>query len=218
MLKLQPYYEKDEYIEIGIDEVGRGPMFGRVYCACVILPKNNDFKHENMKDSKKFHSEKKIQETAEYIKQNCIAWSISYSSEEEIDKFNIKQATFMAMHRALKNLIEINKYESYHILVDGNEFKPYIIFNNDTLTPIKHTTIVGGDNKFTSIAAASILAKVERDKYIKELCEKEPLLNEKYDLIKNKGYGTKLHIEGIKKHGISQYHRKSFGLCRNYDT
>ena len=215
-MSLQSSYNQDEsIIEIGVDEVGRGPMFGRVYTAAVILPKNNSFKHELMKDSKKFSSWKKLKATAEYIKENCIAYSISYEDEESIDKNNILNATHIAMHKAIKNLIDYNKNNL--ILVDGNNFKPVTYFDNNTETikVIDSVCVTGGDNKYTAIAAASILAKVERDIYIEELCNKYPKLNELYDLSKNKGYGTKRHIDGIKNNGITKWHRKSFGICKN---
>jgi ribonuclease HII len=213
------YNQEDPRYEIGIDEVGRGPMFGRVYSAAVILPKDDTFKHEWMKDSKRFHSEKKIKEVAEYIKKHSIKWSIGYESEEIIDKQNIRNATYGAMHKAIVEIVDKTKVEDYHILVDGNDFKPYMVFSEEYgLQQIPHTTIIGGDDKYTAIAAASILAKVARDEYISELCEKDPQLNERYDLLKNKGYGTKKHMEGIMTHGISEHHRKSFGICQNYNN
>ena len=138
-------------------------------------------------------------------------------SESEIDKINIRNATHQAMHKAIKEVIsKLNlNYTNTHILIDGKDFTPYIFFENDTLISAQCTTITQGDNKLTSIAAASILAKVERDKYIIDLCDKEPDLDEKYRLKKNKGYGTKDHMQGIEKWGISKYHRQTFGICKN---
>ena len=214
---LRPSYNDDpEILEIGVDEDGRGPMFGRVYCAAVILPQNN-FKHELMKDSKKFSSKKKIGETANYIKENCISYSIAFEEHDNIDKHNIKNATYMAMHKAIKNLINKDKNKKYIILVDGNEFKPLTYYDNHTenIKEVKATCIIGGDNLYTPIAAASILAKVERDNYIYELCDKYPKLNEYYDLAKNKGYGTAKHMQGIRDYGITMWHRQSFGICSN---
>lgn len=207
-------------IEIGIDEAGRGPMFGRVYAAAVVLPKDNTFKHEWMKDSKKFHSEKKINEVANYIKENSIAWSVCYSDERVIDSINIRQATLKTMHMCIKDIIsklsEIHKISL--LLVDGNDFKPYLLYDKkiNSYNQINHICIEGGDNKYTSIAAASILAKVERDLYIKNICEEHPELKDKYQIHKNKGYGTKYHMEGIRKHGITIWHRKTYGICRDY--
>jgi ribonuclease HII len=203
----------NENIEIGVDEAGRGPMFGRVYAAAVILPKDDSFEHYRMKDSKKFHSKKKINEVAEYIKQNALHWSVQWEDEKVIDKINIRNATHSAMHKAI-NAIH-NKEKQTLLLVDGNDFKPYLVMNgNKGLEQIEHITVEGGDNKFSAIAAASILAKVERDKYIETMCDEFPYLDERYDLNKNKGYGTKNHMDGIRKYGISQWHRQSFGLCK----
>lgn len=218
-MKLKPCYsENEEIIEIGVDEVGRGPMFGRVYCAAVILPQRKDFKYKLIKDSKKFTSKKRIKEVANYIKENCIAYSIAYEDEDIIDKHNILNATHMAMHKAIKNIIDqkINNNQNLMILVDGNNFKPLTYFDNksETIKEIDAVCIKGGDNLYSSIAAASILAKVERDNYIDELCKEYPKLDELYDLSKNKGYGTTKHMQGIREYGITNWHRKSFGICR----
>ena len=209
------YYNDDNIIEIGIDEVGRGPMFGRVYTAAVILPKE-DFEHSKMKDSKKFHSKKKINEVSEYIKENAIAWSIQWEDEKVIDKINIRNATHSAMHKAIKEIYDKENDKNYVLLVDGNDFKPYIVIKENILEQVSHVCIEGGDNKYTSIAAASILAKVARDAYIDELCVLNPELIEKYDLSNNKGYGTKKHMDGISEHGITEWHRRSFGICKTF--
>jgi len=203
-------------IEIGIDEAGRGPMFGRVYAGIVVLPKDNSFNHSQMKDSKKFHSKKKIEQVADYIKKNAIAWAVEYEDEQIIDKINILQATQSAMHKGITNVLsQLSKlsninYDKILILVDGNYFNPF------TEKPIKYKMIEGGDNKYTSIAAASILAKTERDKYINELCEENPELVHHYDINSNKGYGSKKHMDGIKQYGITKWHRKTFGICKEY--
>lgn len=213
------YNDNNKTFEIGVDEVGRGPMFGRVYCAAVILPQN--FKHELMKDSKKFHSKKKLEETAKYIKENCTEYAIAFENENIIDKENIKNATYIAMHKAIKNLIskikEKNNIKEYLILVDGHDFKPLTYFDNDKklICEIPSVCIIGGDNLYTPIAAASILAKSERDNYIYDLCKQYPKLDEYYDLSKNKGYGTAKHMAGIREHGITKWHRKSFGICKD---
>jgi ribonuclease HII len=215
------YLNNDNILELGVDEAGRGPMFGRVYTAGVILPKT-DFKFELMKDSKKFYSQKKIQETAEYIKNNALYWSVTYSTEQEIDKYNILQATYNSMHKSIKEVInksknELNKTNLY-LLIDGSSFKEYTYFDNinNSIENINHKCITGGDNKYACIAAASILAKVGRDSYINDLCIAEPELIERYKINSNKGYGAKVHLDGIKKYGITKYHRKSFGICKNY--
>ena len=209
------YYNDDNIIEIGIDEVGRGPMFGRVYTAAVILPKEG-FEHSKMKDSKKFHSKKKINEVSEYIKENAIAWSIQWEDEKVIDKINIRNATHSAMHKAIKEIYDKENGKNYVLLVDGNDFKPYIVMKENILEQVSHVCIEGGDNKYSSIAAASILAKVARDAYIDEMCVLNPELIEKYDLGNNKGYGTKKHMDGISEHGITEWHRRSFGICKTF--
>lgn len=219
------FNENLEIIEIGIDEVGRGPLFGRVYASAVILPKSDEFRHCDMKDSKKFSSKKKIEASAEYIKQNALAWSIRYEDENTIDRINILQATQSAMHNCITDILHQLKQKKSQLnlrnillLIDGNYFKPFTHFNpiTDKFETILYHTIEQGDNKFTSIAAASILAKVERDKYIDDLCEENPELKEKYRIDTNKGYGSKHHLDGIKQHGITQWHRKTFGICKNY--
>ena len=221
------YDENLDKLEIGVDEVGRGPMFGRVYSAAVILPNNSTFQYNLLKDSKKFTSKKKILEVANYIKSNSLFWSISYSSEKSIDINNIKNATYLAMHTAIKNVIEYsnnnnnnnnnNIQDKYYLLIDGNDFKPYTYLNKDKeiLEELSHILVEKGDNKYCSIAAASILAKVERDNYINEICKCYTKLNIYYDLENNKGYGTTKHMEGIKNIGISPWHRKTFGCCKN---
>ena len=213
------YYEDPNILELGVDEAGRGPLFGRVYAAAVILPKHNTFNHSKMKDSKKFHSKKKIEEVATYIKENAIAWYVSYEDEKTIDEINILQATQRAMHKAILQVTkQINKLnQSIYLLIDGNYFNPISVLNEQNkMEMIPFSTIEGGDDKYTSIAAASILAKVERDKYIEELCKENPELSEKYGIDSNKGYGAKRHMDGIKEHGITIWHRRSFGICKNY--
>jgi ribonuclease HII len=202
---------KNHYIsnilEAGIDEAGRGPLFGRIYAAAVILPKGDMFDHSLMKDSKKLSS-KKREIAALYIKENAIDYGIAYSDEGAIDRDNIFNSTQQTMHKALHNLDVVPD----HLLVDGPHFATYL--KNNRLIPF--TCIEGGDNLYTPIAAASILAKVERDKYIEKMCDVYPELDEKYGLRKNKGYGTKQHMEGIKKYGTTKWHRKTFGLCKFY--
>jgi ribonuclease HII len=227
---LNKYFNEDPLlIEIGIDEVGRGPLFGRVYASAVILPKDDSFDHSQMKDSKKFHSKSKIASVSEYIKTNAIAWSVKYEDEDVIDNINILQATQHAMHQCVNDiLIQLKRKSKIDnvefdlskilLIVDGNYFKSYTTINKtlNKIVNIKHVTIEQGDNKYTSIAAASILAKVERDNYIDEMCEKHPELVERYKIDSNKGYGSKAHLDGIKQWGISPWHRKTFGICKSY--
>tara|TARA_Y100000591_G_scaffold331802_1_gene366864 strand:- start:3639 stop:4337 length:699 start_codon:yes stop_codon:yes gene_type:complete len=205
-------------IEIGVDEVGRGPLFGRVYSGAVILPKSESFKYELLKDSKKFSSKKKLKEVAEYLKENVPNYATSYIDENEIDKINILNASHKAMHNAIKSVLDnldSNNSDNSLLLIDGKYFKPYTYFNNTELKQVNHVTIEGGDNIYCSIAAASILAKVDHDQYIEDLCKEYPKLQEYYMLNNNKGYGTQQHINGIKKYGISPWHRKSFSTCKN---
>ena len=217
------YNENPDMYEIGVDEVGRGPLFGRVYTAAVILPKDDTFQHFKMKDSKKFTSKKKIEQMAEYIKQHAVAWAISYEDERVIEEINILQATQKSMHSCIKSLFETGDkleltYNNCQLLIDGNYFKPITHFNKarGMVESIPYVCIEGGDNTYTSIAAASILAKVARDQYIDELCELHPELKENYSIHTNKGYGAKKHLDGIALHGITIWHRRNFGICKNY--
>ena len=145
-------------------------------------------------------------------------WAITYEDEKVIDKINIRQATFKSMHKSITNILEqidtTKKKEDIFLLIDGIDFKPYCRMFDDTLYAYNHQCVKGGDSEYASISAASILAKVERDNYILEMCEEYPELSEYYTLDKNKGYGSKLHLDGIKKHGITKWHRKSFGICK----
>ena len=207
-------------LEIGVDEAGRGPMFGRVYSGAVVLPKDPSlFNHSLMKDSKKFTSKKKIDQVADYIKEHAIAWAVAFEDEQTIDRINILQATQQAMHKAIASVRKQLKAKGYDhnkvfLLIDGNYFKPVI--NETDGNKLPFDTIEGGDNAYCSIAGASILAKVERDKYIEELCALHPDLVTKYGIDTNKGYGSKKHMDGIKEHGITIWHRRTFGICKEY--
>jgi ribonuclease HII len=221
MAGLKTFYCPEANVrEIGVDEAGRGPMFGRVYAGAVVLPKSTEaFNHHWMKDSKKFHSEKKIREVAEYIKTHAVAWAVAYADEREIDELNIRRATHKAMHRAIHEVHQQQDQQAQQdqadtsnlLLVDGNDFTPIL---DEKGEKVPYVCIEGGDNAYSCIAAASILAKVARDDYIAELCAKEPKLITHYDLLKNKGYGTKKHMDGIKQYGITEWHRRTFGICR----
>ena len=213
---LQTCYDRNNTFEIGVDEAGRGPLFGPVYTAAVVLPKDNQFNHDLMRDSKKITSKKKIKNIAEYIKTNAIAWSIQSEDENMIDKINIRQCVLSSMHKAIKDCIQQINTHHVQLLIDGNDFKPYTYIENDQLEHCPHVTIKGGDNLYTSIAAASILAKVARDEYILKLCEDNPHLEEHYGIASNKGYGAKRHMDGIKEHGITKWHRKTYGICKEF--
>ncbi len=185
------YYEG--LIEAGCDEAGRGCLAGSVYAAAVILPTN--YKNDLLNDSKKL-SAKKRYALRKIIEQDAIAWAVGIVTPEEIDKINILNASFLAMHRALDQL----KMRPEAIIVDGNRFTPY--------QDLPFTTIVKGDGKYLSIAAASILAKTYRDDYMLSLAEKYP----QYDWQSNMGYPTKKHREAIRQYGITPFHRKSYNL------
>lgn len=177
-------------IVCGVDEAGRGPLAGPVYAAAVVLKKGQTI--EGVNDSKKL-SEKKREELFDKIVSECSALSVGTASEREIDEINILQATFLAMKRAVDGL-SINPDIA---LVDGNQTPPL---------DCAVKTVIKGDAKSESIAAASIIAKVSRDRYMKEMAAKYP----EYQFEKHKGYGTKLHYEMIEKYGICEIHRKSF--------
>ena len=195
--------------EVGIDEAGRGCLFGPVCVASVSLNMDSNPLINEIKDSKKL-SQKKRDILYDIIKENSI-YSIQLINEEVIDKENILQATLKGMHLSLDEL-DMNTNIDL-ILVDGNHFPPYFSITQDKF--LKHECVINGDNTYVNIAAASILAKVTRDRYIIDLCEKNENLK-KYDLHKNKGYGTKKHMEAIKEFGIVEGHRKSFKPCSNY--
>lgn len=202
------FYLDPEELEAGIDEVGRGCLAGPVYAAAVIWPKFlRDDRCEMIKDSKKL-SAKKREMLAEFIKENALSYSIGIVNETDIDHINILQSSYKAMHRALDGLDMIPE----SVIVDGDYFKTYIDKDGDFVT---HTCIKNGDNKYMSIACASIIAKVARDKFITDLCIQYPILN-RYDWKNNKCYGTKKHRDAIKKYGLSPFHRKTFGTCKKY--
>ena len=185
------YYEGK--IEAGCDEAGRGCLAGSVYAAAVILPE--DYQNDLLNDSKQL-TEKRRYQLRDIIQRDAVAWAVGIVTPEEIDRINILNASILAMHRALDQL----QVRPEAIIVDGNRFKPY--------RDLPHTTIVKGDGKYLSIAAASILAKTYRDDYMNQLAEEYP----QYDWLSNKGYPTKKHREAIKAYGITPYHRKSYNL------
>ncbi|GHU77830.1 ribonuclease HII [Bacteroidia bacterium] len=180
-------------IEAGCDEAGRGCLAGPVFAAAVILPP--DFQSEELNDSKQL-SEKKRYALRPLIKRDAIAWAVGVVSADEIDKINILNASILAMHRAVEQL----SVSPEHLLIDGNRFKPY--------PNIPHTTIIKGDCKYLSIAAASVLAKTYRDDYMLSLSQEYPA----YQWSDNKGYPTKAHRQAIAQYGITTHHRKSFTL------
>ena len=199
---LEPYYHKD-VIEAGCDEAGRGCLAGPVYAAAVILPK--DFKSDLLNDSKQL-SEKKRYALREVIEREAVAWAVGIVSNEEIDKMNILRGSILAMHRALDGL----KIRPEEIIVDGNRFKPYAppLLGGGRGEALPYTTIVKGDGKYMSIAAASILAKTYRDDCMKKLHEEYPA----YHWDSNKGYPAPAHRQAIREHGTTPYHRMTFNL------
>lgn len=204
-------YQDENSIELGIDEAGRGCLFGRVYVAGVILPNNfAELCKENkitIKDSKKM-SKKKRNESRKFIEDKAIDFSIVYKENDEIDEKNIFKATMESMHGVVNKM----KVKPTKILVDGNHFKIYRDMQGEL---IPHECVVNGDNVYLAIAAASILAKTYKDEYIENIVKENEDYN-KYDLLNNSGYGTKKHLEAIKKYGITKHHRKSYGPCKAY--
>ena len=221
------FYDINNKYELCIDEAGRGCMFGRVYIACVVLPKDPDsFNGKDIKDSKKFSSKKKINNVAQYIKDNALAWHVSFVESSVIDEINILQSVMKGMHDCIRNVIGKvnsldnidNSLENFMGIIDGNYFTPYMSFDNtkQCICEMPHVTIEQGDAKYMGIAAASILAKTTRDNYVLELCKEYPVLIDRYGLDSNMGYGTKKHLDGIRDHGITQWHRRTFGeACKN---
>ena len=189
---LLPYLHQ-ELTEAGCDEAGRGCLAGAVYAAAVILP--HDFRNELLNDSKKL-TEKQRYALREVIEREALAWAVGVVTPEEIDRINILNASFLAMHRAIDQL----KIRPQHLLIDGNRFNKY--------ADIPHTSIVKGDGKYLPIAAASVLAKTYRDDYMNRLAEEYPA----YDWKSNKGYPTVKHREAIRKFGVTPYHRMTFNL------
>lgn len=189
---LLPYLNPD-VVEAGLDEAGRGCLAGAVFAAAVVLPK--DYRNERLNDSKQL-SEKRRYQLREEIERDALAWAVGVVSPQEIDEINILNASFLAMHRALDQL----KVRPQALLVDGNRFRPY--------RDLPYATVVKGDGKYMSIAAASILAKTYRDDYMLRLHEEYPA----YHWDSNKGYPAKAHREAIRRIGPSPYHRMSYNL------
>ena len=208
---LKAYY-KEGLIEAGCDEAGRGCLAGPVFAAAVILP--SDFRNEMLNDSKQL-TEKKRYQLRDVIEREALAWAVGIVDNKEIDKINILNASILAMHRALDQLTVRPEY----IIVDGNRWKPYqeltandnVNDNDNEPKVVPATTIVKGDGKYLSIAAASILAKTYRDDFMLRIHEEFP----QYHWDKNKGYPAKVHREAIRQYGTTPYHRMSFNLLGN---
>jgi ribonuclease HII len=183
-------------LEAGTDEAGRGCLCGPVVAAAVILPE--DFAHPFLNDSKQL-SEKQRNELKPFIEKNALSFGVSFVDEKEVDQINVLQASIIGMHRSISQLKPLPEY----IIVDGNKFKPF--------KEIPHETIVKGDAKYLSIAAASVLAKTYRDEFMEKIHQEFPMYNWK----QNKGYPTKQHRAAIREFGITKYHRKTFKLLPN---
>ena len=210
------FWESKEQIEVGLDECARGCLLGRTYAAAVMW--SPEFLEETLEDEEEFSWIHKIKDSkqvsvknreliSEMIKEHCLDYSIVWADEKTIDQKNILQAVQGCFHECLDNLQIVPD----KIFVDGNIFNNY--YDKD-FNIISHTCIEKGDNTYFNIASASILAKVAHDKYIEELCIEHPELTEKYDIGNNMGYGTAKHLEGIKTYGITDFHRKTFGICK----
>ena len=197
---LLPHYYQGK-IEAGCDEAGRGCLAGSVYAAAVILPE--DYQNDLLNDSKQL-SERRRYQLRDIIQRDAVAWAVGIVTPEEIDRINILNASILAMHRALDQLT----VRPEAIIVDGNRFRPYRPVVDGTTVDIPHTTIVKGDARYLSIAAASILAKTYRDDYMNQLAREYP----QYDWLSNKGYPTKKHREAIRQWGTTPYHRLSYNL------
>jgi len=191
-IMLRAYYKKDR-IEAGIDEAGRGCYAGPVFAAAVILPKK--FRHPMLNDSKQLTREERDY-LRPIIEEKSICWTVAMIDNNEIDRINILQATYSAMHQCISQLSVIPE----HLLIDGNRFRPY--------QDISHDCIIQGDGTYASIAAASVLAKTHRDAFMHQLHDEFP----HYDWSSNKGYGTPSHRQAIETHGLCKYHRMSFDI------
>ncbi len=194
-------YLKADCIEVGVDEAGRGCLAGDVYAAAVVLP--DGFSNELLNDSKQL-TEKQREQLRVVIENEAVAWAVGIVTAKEIDEINILNASILAMHRALAQVEQ--KLQFQHIIVDGNRFKPY--------RDIAHQTVVKGDGKYMSIAAASVLAKTHLDEYMCRLHEEYP----QYDWKGNKGYPTKKHRLAIEQYGTTPYHRMTFRLLDTQQT
>lgn len=201
---LETYLDCDK-VEIGVDEAGYGAFYGRVYAAAVIWP--HDFNHPWIRDSKTLNP-KQRNVAYQIVMDQALAWGVAYREPWEIDQINIRKANFQAIHEAIDKC----RIRPDTILVDGVVFEPYM---DRKFEPVEEILVKKGDNKYTAIAAASILAKVSRDRYILDECRRYPELVERYCLDRNKGYGALVHREGLAKYGWVPGHRK-VGYAEKY--
>jgi ribonuclease HII len=200
-------FKPDDALEAGIDEAGRGCLYGRLYVGAVVLPNEESdlFDHgvglKMIKDSKVL-TDRKRRILYDYIQECAIDTSVAYAESSEVDEYNVLEADLRTMHRALEGLtVPVDR-----ILVDGDAWKPW--------KDVEAHVIVDGDAQYLSIAAAGILAKVARDRWVEEMCAANPTLQEHYNLAKNKGYGTAAHLKGLSEHGVTPEHRRSYAPVR----
>ncbi len=200
-------FQNDDAVEVGIDEAGRGCLFGRLYVGAVVFPKEMEdfFDHgaalQTIRDSKTL-TERKRNILFDYIQEAAIDKAVAFVESTDVDHYNVLQADLRCMHQALDALtVPVDR-----ILVDGDHWKPWQRDGKD----VEAHTVVDGDATYLSIAAAGILAKVSRDRWVAEVCAVHPEWNEWYGLLKNKGYGTAAHLRGIQEHGVVAQHRRSY--------
>lgn len=200
---------------MGVDEAGRGPLFGPVYAAAVVLRDNG----VKLRDSKAYSSDKGLQMARALVQEHALVVGVGSASAKEIDDMNVRKATHLAMHRAITKAMRSDtrlNVENTHLLVDGNDFTPYSVPGDDCIVCAEHTCVVKGDAKVPAISAASIVAKVARDNEIGRLCDEDESLDSIYCIRKNKGYGTAQHMLAIREHGITELHRKTFRPCAQF--
>ena len=202
-------FKNDDLVEVGIDETGRGALFGRMYVGAVVLPNELDCFFDNgaglsgIRDSKKM-TERQRGILYDYVKECAVDHSVVWCSNETIDKYNVLQADLMTMHKALDSLV----VPVQRVLVDGDQWKPW-----PNHTDVEVHTVIGGDAKYLAIAGAAILAKVERDQWIQSVCDEHPEWDVRYSLRGNKGYGAAKHMAGLKTFGPTELHRMSYAPC-----
>ena len=205
-------FQNDDAVEVGLDEAGRGCLFGRLYVGAVVFPKElDDFFDQGaalhmIKDSKVL-TDRKRRILYDYIQECALDKAVAFAEATEVDEHNVLVADMRCMHRALNALtVPVNR-----ILVDGDVWKPW---TNEDGEVVEAHTVVDGDATYLSIAAAGILAKVARDRWVEEMCATHPEWDAHYSLVKNKGYGTAAHMKGLKEHGVTDHHRRSFAPVR----
>jgi ribonuclease HII len=202
----------DQILECGIDEVGRGSLFGRLYTGAVILPLDKDdlFDHgaslKQIKDSKKL-SKRRRDILYDYVKEIAIDWTTDFAEAGEIDELNVLHADMASMRRALAKL----EFTPGRVIVDGDRWYPSDVDHADT----DYICVPQADAKYIHVACASIIAKVEHDRWISEICAQNPIFDTNYGLLSNMGYGTAVHMKGLKEHGATAYHRRSFKPVRD---